>query len=183
MLQPSNPAKMKEDATVYVDKATILIHSQGPRQEFMNMLKAPDPVKAVSGATVIVMQRLDTAMREAGVELDDVVKVVCARYIVSEFVELAAAAKLFNMDTDHAGLALSMAVQNYIKAEAAAGRINMKQLQVQVQIEMRQMDPKTRKEVMAGMAKVQQTGRAYKGGLPQQAPPATALTLTGGQDA
>lgn len=169
MIQPSqgikpSTADFKADYDKYVAKATILIHTQETSDAILQTLTGADPVQRVADASVMVMQRLDGAARTAGIEVQDTVKIFGAKAVVDLVIELGQAAGKFKMDESLAELALSVATQDYIKAEIAAGRINAQKLKVAMEADMRKMPPKMRKDIQGSQQRIQATARKYNHG-------------------
>jgi len=163
MIQPSKE-DLKADGEKYVAKALILLHSPETRDGVVKMLTGPDPVQRVSNVLVMVMQRVDSEARKSNLEVQDVVKAAAARAIVPEIVEIGEAAKLFNLNPDLELLAFSVSLQDYLKAEIKAGRVDSKKLAVTMQADVRSMPPKMRKEVIAAQPRIQQIARKYAHG-------------------
>ena len=166
---PSNvqasQANVKHDFAAYVSRATTLIHAPETTGAIQGMLAGPDPVSKVAAATVMVMQRLDAAARTAGIEVQDAIKVFGAVEVVNMVAELGEAAGKMPVLNQHLKeLALSVAVQDYVKGEVKAGRIDPQRLQVAMQADIRQLPPKQRKEIQDAQIRIQQTARAYNGG-------------------
>lgn len=166
MIRPSNSDKdsVRADHDRYVTKAIKLIHSPETRESVLKMLKGPNPVQRTADVVVGVMQRIDAAARKEGIEIHDSVKVMGANEILNLVIELGEAAKLIDLSKDLKELALSTAVQDYVKAEISAKRINQKALLVAIQRDIRSMPPKERKEIQKAQLRIQQTARKYNGG-------------------
>ena len=163
-VQPST-ANVKHDFDTYVSKATVLIHSPETTGAIQNMLTGRDPVSKVAAATVMIMQRLDSAARAAQVEVQDTVKVFGAVDIVNMVAELGEAAGKFpKFPQKLIELALSVSVQDYVKAEISAGRINGQKLQAQMQADMAKVPAKERQEIQAAQVRILQTAKQYNGG-------------------
>ena len=171
MIKPSQ-SDPKHDFQQYTDKATVLIHAPETRDAVMNLLKPDNPVQCVANATVMIMQRLDSAARAAGIEVQDSIKCFGANSVVRLIVEVGEAGQrfgAFKFDEAHIELALSTAVQDYVKSEVQAGRIDPQRLKVAMDADIRKMPPRQRKEIQSAQIRIQQTARKYNGG--QQAQP------------
>lgn len=173
MMKPTTPqqAAVLSDLKQYVDKGTMLIHSPETRDPVLKMLEGPDPVQKVADATVMIMQRLDAAGRSAGIEVQDAIKIIGAHQLVDQIVEVGEAARKFKLDQDLTHLALSVTIQDYIKIEVSAKRIDPRKLKVALAAEIRQLPPAKRKEVQQSQARIQQIARKYNHGknvTPQQ---------------
>ena len=164
MIQPSN-ATIQHDFDQYVNRATILIHSPQSRKQVLAMLLAgSDPVQRVSDATVMIMHRLDSTARDAGIEVQDAVKVMGAHAIVGLIVEFGNAAKIFNLNDDLSELSLSVAVQDYVRSEVKAGRVDPQKLKVAFDADLRSMPPKFRKEAQLAQQRIPMIARQYNHG-------------------
>lgn len=187
--QPVSPktkpsqADYKGDYERYVSRATILIHSPETRESVLGLLGGKDPVQRVANATVMVMQRIDSASRTSGIEVQDTVKMFAAHEIVKLVIELGEAAGKFKLDESLVELALSVSVQDYIKAEITARRINPQQLKVKMDADIRKLPPEERKEIQKSLQRVQQTARKYSGSMEaSNTPPEAAEPLPSGVD-
>jgi hypothetical protein len=156
---------LQRDFTRYVAKATKVIFSPETRDQVLEMLKTGvDPVQSTANVAVMVMQRVDSAIRSAGQELQDSVRIFAGHEVIKSIAEYAEAAKLFKLNEELQLLATSVAAQDYIKAETKAGRINPKALQVQIQADLRKLPPKERTEILAGAKKTQDIAKRYNQG-------------------
>lgn len=160
-VKPSNAARIKQDFAQYISKASTIINSPQTRSATLETLKGPDPAKQIANTTVLVMQQIDSLSRKSGIEILDTIKVIGAHVIVEQLYQLANAAGLYKLPEEYRMFALSIAVQNYIKAESKTGRINLKQLSVQIQRDMRSMSPEQRKMISKSMQNIPQTAKKY----------------------
>jgi hypothetical protein len=176
MIKPSG-ANYKDDYARYLSKAVDIIHDPKTQPEILKMLSSKDSVQSVANVAVMIMQRIDAAARQSGIEIQDSVKALASAQIVNVVVETGIAAKKFTMDKELIELAISAAVQDYVKGEIASGRMNAKKVQIALQRDMRTMPPKLRKETMETMKRIQHTGRKYNGG---QATPEPKGLIAGG---
>jgi hypothetical protein len=164
MIQQSQ-ADVREDHERYVARATTLIHAPETTAQIQQMLGGGDPVKKIVRASVMIMQRLDTAARQSNLEVHDTVKMFAANEIVGMVAELGEASKKFaKVSPRLLELALSATVQDYIKGEIKAGRINPQKLQTEMQANMRALPEDQRKEAEAAQLRIQQTAREYSRG-------------------
>ena len=167
-LQPTGSTKeeVRKDFIQYTAKATKLIFSPDTREAVLGMLKVAgtDPVKKVADVTVMIMQRVDGLLRQQGLEILDTVKIFAGHEVIKMVAEYAEAAKLFKLNEDLQLLASSLAAQDYVNAEAKAGRINKKILGTQIQADMRKMPEKDRRDIMLGTKKVAEIARKYNNG-------------------
>ena len=152
------------DLQMYIAKGLELISSPQTRQSVLVMLKNGRPVEALAATLVVIMQRLDAAARKKGIETEDVVKIFGAHELAVELAKVGQAARIMNLDEDHVELALSVAVQDYIKGEVAAGRINPGKLQEKLRTGMAQLSPEKRQEAKAAIEKLQLTAKKYSSG-------------------
>lgn len=152
------------DYQMFVAKGLQLISSPETRNSMLTLLKGGDPVNALARALVVILQKMDSAARAKGTEISDLVKMYGAHDLIVELERVAEAANIFNLDKDHVELAFSAAVQNYIKGEIQAGRINPNKLMMQTKAGLNKMKPEERQKVMQSMQRLQQTAQRYNGG-------------------
>jgi hypothetical protein len=160
-VKPSQASRVKQDFAQFVSKASTMINSPQTRQQTLAMLRGSDPARQIARGTVVILQQIDTLSRKSGIEILYTVKVVGAYVIVEQLYQLAAVAGFYKLEEAYRMLALSIAVQDYIKAETQAGRINAKQLAVQVQRDMRAMPPEQRKMLTKSMQASPQVAKRY----------------------
>lgn len=118
-------ASINDDVRKYVNKARILIHDPKTAPAILqSLMSGGDPIASVGHVTVMVMQRIDSASREAGIETKDSVKVIAAFAIIQMLCKIGEASRKFNLDPGQQQLALTAALQEYFKGEIAAKRID-----------------------------------------------------------
>lgn len=164
MLQQSSDTReaMNADVKQYMDKAAMILHDPKTRVTVLQTLKRPDPVKQIAAITVSIMQKLDEMLRQSGIELRDSLKAIGAFVIVADVATFGVEGGAFEkLDKDYVQLAFSIAIQDYVKAEAKAGRINPKALHVAMQADIRRMNPRQRKEIENSMRNLPQIARRY----------------------
>ena len=154
----------KNEYTQYVTKATVLIHAPETRDSILNMIGGADPVQSIANASVMVMQRLDLAARNAGIELQDTVRIFGANQVVHMIAEVGDAAGKFKLPERLLELALSVATQDYVKGEIAAHRIDPKKLGIALQNDMRQLPPNQRKQIQLSQIRIKETAMKYNHG-------------------
>ena len=161
IVQPS-AATIKQDYTSYLSKATTLIHAPETSSSIVNMLAGPDtPQQKVADATVMIMQRIDQAGRQAGVEISDFVRCIAAHAIVQLLDEIGVTAgKLKKMDANMINLSMSIAIQNYFKGEIKAGRIDPQKLKATIQSGIARAPQKTRQQMHQSLAAIQRTAKS-----------------------
>lgn len=140
-----------------------MLHSPQTRDAVLSVLKGKNPVQLVANAVVVVLQKIDNASRKAGIETQDMIKLLAAHEFVSQICEIAEAAKLFALSKDQQELALSVAVQDYVRNEISAGRIDPVRLMAQVEKGMRKLPQKQKAEVFQSINKIKQTASNYQG--------------------
>lgn len=161
---PSPTDNAKNDYAQYLSKGMEILHSRETRGAIISLLSGnKTPVQRVANAAVVVLQKVDGAARSKGLEIQDATKLFAAYEIVKQICEIADAARLFTLDDQHQNLALSVAVQDYVRAEIAAGRIDPARLNAQITQGMRKLTPEQRSEVDSSIKTIQQTGAKYRG--------------------
>jgi len=152
------------DVGKYVNKATMLIHSKETSDAVLQSLAGKDPVKSVASLTVMVMQRLDSVAREAGVETKDSVKVIGAHAIVEMLCELGTVANKFKITEEYKQLAFSVALQDYFKSEIQSGRIDPVKFKESLNSYLKDKPPSFLKEIQGVAAKIPALAQKYNQG-------------------
>lgn len=161
-IQPSTGG-LKEDMQQWMAKAMQIVHSKDTRGKIMMMLQssAKDPVQAVANVTTSVMQQVDMITRRAGIEVDDGVKFAGAHELIGQVEEIARMGRLFSLDQRHQELALSVAVQDYVKGEIAAKRIDPYKLQAKIKAGVQAMSPKDKIVMEQSVKRLADTSKSY----------------------
>lgn len=159
-------AESKEDYERFVALGLELISSPKTRRSMETVLATGDPVQALANALGAILRKIDSASRVRGIEVDDHVKLFAAFELLQRLHDVGKAIGKMDLDKDHLELAFAVAVQDYIKDEIAAGRIDPEELQRTTKRGMEEMTPEQRNGVKESMARLQQTGQKYSGGQP-----------------
>ena len=160
----ASQADPKADKNQYVAKALAMIHDPAVCNNIIGMLAGSNPVQQVAAATVMVMERIDAASRSAGTEVQDTVKMYAVNDIIKAVADLGEAAGKFRLNSDLLLLTLTVCVQNYVKAEVKAGRIDPQKLQAKVQSDMKLLPQKDQIEARNSQMKIAQIARVYNNG-------------------
>jgi hypothetical protein len=155
------------DLQMYIAKGLELMSSKQTAQSMLVILKGigpGKPVEKLANALVVLLQKLDAGARQTGVEVLDSVKVIGANDLIRELAKTAAAANIFHLDENHIELAYSVAVQDYVKSEVKAGRVNPGKLLATMQERVKKMPPKEKQEMAMALKRIQATAANYKGG-------------------
>lgn len=155
---------LNNDLHQYIAKGLQIISSPDTRDSIVTILKNGDPVSALANALVIVVQKLDMASRKKGVEVADFVKLLGATELLKALTNVMKNAGIADLDKKHQALAMALAMQNYQRAEIAAGRTNPAKLEQQQNLMRSKLSPKMLKNVETGARVVQETALQYKGG-------------------
>ena len=165
MIQVSKNS-MDQDYKQWRTKAMMIVHGRKTRDDILNLLRIKDPVSATAELTVQIVEKMDAAMRKEGVEVDDAVKLFGAKEVIRQLAEVAESAKVFEMSDDLQDLTLAVAVQEYIKREIKAGRVDPRKIRSESLANIKKMPPKLRREMDEGYRKVQGTAAKYRRMIP-----------------
>lgn len=163
---PTSPSTkpMGLDYQMFVAKGLDLISGQQTRKDILVLLKAGKPVESLANTLVVVLQKLDIAARKKGTEVHDYVKIIGANELLQELAKIAKAARIFDLDKDHLELAFSLAIQDYVKTEIQAGRIDGAKLYQTMQQNVKKMAPKDKQEMDLAIQRIAATAKKYNGG-------------------
>ncbi|MEA1992214.1 MAG: hypothetical protein U9N58_08485 [Thermodesulfobacteriota bacterium] len=179
---------MEEDLDKFITKGTMLIHSPETRNQILSLLQGRNPVESVASALVITVKKLDEVSRREGLEVNDSVKLKGSEELISQIIEVGKAADtLKDFDDDKKELAYSLGVQEYIKGEIQAGRINKQALAEEIKTAMEELPEESRKELDTQLKRINKTSELYgsSGGKtnkpPTNQPPPSPSGLMAGQ--
>lgn len=164
--QPVSPSKrpLQDDYAQFVARGLEMISSQEASQGILQLLKSGRPVESLADTAVMVVRKLDEGARSKGIEVQDTVKVLGTYELITELANVAKAAKIFDLDKDHVELAFSVAVQEYIKQEISAGRVDGNKLKAELDVGAGKLKPEEREAMNESMQRVAMTAERYAGG-------------------
>lgn len=169
--QNADPAKVQADAHKLVTRGLELLHSKQTRDKIIQSLKdSTDPVQGVADQAKAIIQRADSMTRTDGIEISPISKITGGKDLVDEIAELAEAAGLGPMDEDDRELSHSVSMQDYIKEEIAAGRIDPAELQAGVAESMGGLDKEGMEAANQQMLKLNKTAMRRKERMGEQPP-------------
>lgn len=145
---------MKKEHDIYLAEGRKIINGKD-RDRITQMLQGKNKVKLVAKVIVWVMQKLDNVARKEGIEVDDGVKATVAQTLFEEIIEVWR----IEMTDDQKELCFSVIVQDYVKGEVAAGRIDPDKLKAQTERAVREMPPEQQQKVKESLARIQQTAK------------------------
>ena len=166
------PEEVESQKNRMVTMGLEMLHAPQTRDKIIDAMMQPHPVDGVKNGVVSLMQRTDEAMRKEGVQISGQAKVDSAVELVGEVSELSNAigAKL---DDKEIRLALSLALQDYVKPEIEAGRIDPQEAKAGIAQAMQNMSPEQRKTVNDQSLEINASAEAMRSGvIPAPAPPA-----------
>lgn len=150
--------KLLVDTKKFVIKGTKLINSPQSRDQIIASLKTGNPLESVANTTVSIVQRLDEASRQAGDEVNDLVRIQGAHELLNQIADIGVASGAFNkLSQEQITTSFSVAVQNYIKTEIQAGRIDPKALEAEVTKNIKNMPPDEQQVLQNQISTINQT--------------------------
>jgi hypothetical protein len=170
------PEELEAQKNRMVTMGIEMLNSPQTRDKIINSMMQPHPVDGVKNGVLAVMQRTDEAMRKEGVQIFGQAKLDSAVELVGEVSEISEAigAKLDDKDIR---LALSLAIQDYMKPEIEAGRIDAQEAKAGIATAMQNMSPEERKITNDQTLEIDQSAQAMRSGaIPGPSPPAVAPT-------
>jgi len=160
-LDPRQQAAIESQHEQYLAKGMEMIHSPQTRDSILELLRASDPVDALSKTLVMVLHKVDEAARSANLEVEDAAKLMGASELLTQLYEIGEAAKIMKLMPDEIHLALAAGIQNYVKDEVVAGRINPQKLAETMKKNLSLLSPKEKADSLLALKKIEQTGKEY----------------------
>lgn len=167
--QGETPEKFKAQAHQLVTRGIELLHAPQTRDDIVAALKnSPNPVEGIANQAKAIIQKVDSISRKEGIELDLQAEMFGGKDLVAEIAEIAEAATGIVIDEDDRQLAFSVSVQNYLKEEIAAGRVDPEELKAGAQQALSQMPKEGQEAANNEMLKIDATAERLKSGQGQQ---------------
>lgn len=169
-LDPSqDKAKVEADAHRLVTRGIQLLNSPGVSDSVVNSLKnSPNIVQGVADQARAIIQRIDAATRKEGVELNAESKIYGGMGIVAEIAEIASASGAGELDEDDKELAFSVSVQDYLKEEIAAGRLDPEELKSGLVKSLQGMSKEDMETANQAMLRINSAAERLKGKQPEE---------------
>lgn len=161
---PEQEQKLQEDLQKFINKGTILVHSEQSRDKIIKMLTTGNPLEAVANTTVMVMQRLDKAARDAGQEVHDYVKLQAAVDLTGQVAEVGAASGTIpQLSEEELQTSLSVGIEKFLKGEIEAGRVDPEGLKAELGRGISQMPPEQQMGLDKQLRTINQTAMQSQG--------------------
>jgi hypothetical protein len=164
-LPPEDRQKIQEDSMKFVNKGTMMIHSEQSRDQILEMIgSGQNPLESVADATVMVVQRVDEAARQAGEEVHDMVKLQAAIDLTEQIAEVGAASgKIPELSPEQLNTSLSVGIQKFLQGEIEAGRIDPEGLKAELTQGIKQMPREQQLGLHKELQGINQTALASTG--------------------
>lgn len=164
--------KVAEEIDKYLINAMELLHSEKTRDSMFELIMSkPDPIESMSDAVTLILNRLDTDIRRAGIEVSDAARLASSFEITAQVIELAVSSGELEEPTEEEGyLVLAVAMEKYIKGEIEAGRMDKDKLAAEVNQMIQYMDPEEKEAMIESMEKMDQTVKKRAGKMPLSSP-------------
>jgi hypothetical protein len=164
LAEEPNKGTLQGDTHRIVTRGLELIHVPQTRDQVINALKtSPNPVQGVADQTVALIQRIDSLSRQEGKEINMEAKLFGGKELVDEIAELSEAAGAGALDDDDKDLATTVAVQDYLKGEIKAGRVDPEELKAVMTEQMGSLDKEQLEAANQQMIKIDATNDRLQG--------------------
>ena len=164
MFGKENSQKVEGDINQFISKGMKLLHSEQTRDGVLKVLQSqPNKLQAVSDAIVPIVQKIDSSARTAGGEIHDMIKLQGTAELAQQVIEIGEASGAVDKFTpEETQTALAITVQDYLKGEISAGRIDPNILQQEMNKGLGQLPPKDQEQINQSMQTIDQTAESYK---------------------
>lgn len=154
-----SPEQAQLEGRKLVAKAKIILHQQGTFDQVIKLLelKGSRPEQLVAHVCVMLIQLLDATARKEKVEIDDRAHVYGAYGLCAEIGDLAKEQHIFTLSGLQLGLAIGLTIQDYLKGEIAAGRIDKDALAADFYKAIRMMPHKEQMSIHQQMLQINKT--------------------------
>ena len=165
-------AMIEEETKEYILNAMNLLHSEKTRDNIFDMiLSKPDPVESISDVIVLILNRIDASIKNAGKKVSDAARLASTFEITTQVIEIAVASgELEEPTEEESTLVLAVAVEKYIKKEIKEGRMDPQKLAAEVDEMMKRMDPEEKEAMLHSMDSINNTVKERAGKSPAYSP-------------
>lgn len=165
-------AMIEEETKEYILNAMNLLHSEKTRDNIFDMiLSKPDPVESMSDVIVLILNRIDASIKNAGKKVSDAARLASTFEITTQVIEIAVASgELEEPTEEESTLVLAVAVEKYIKKEIKEGRMDPQKLAAEVDEMMKRMDPEEKEAMLHSMDSINNTVKERAGKSPAYSP-------------
>jgi len=167
-LEPGDPKKVEEDKHKLVVRAMEIMNSPKTRDIISdNLRKSQQQVKTVAETAQHIVHKIDTAAAKKNIDIDFQAKIEGGIEIIQEISEIAEAVGK-PLQEDDKELAYSLAIQDYLKEEIRAGRIDKDELEKYAKDGLQNLDPEGMEAANEQMGRIDHAAMRVTGKLPPE---------------
>lgn len=165
-LQEQDPGQIQADAHRIVTRGMEILHGPDTKDSIAAAIQASsDPVTGVADLAKSIMQKIDLISRQEGIEINVLSKINGSKELVNEIAELAEDRGAPVMDEADRELAWSVSMQDYVKEEIAAGRLDPAELEQGVMESMKSLDKEGMEAANQEMIRLDETATRRKANM------------------
>lgn len=115
---------------MFMANGMSIIYDKTTSKKIINQIvKSPDPIEAISDATLNVIEKLESSAGASKIKIQDTVLIQGSNALMGEIIGLAEAAGMEPLSDEQKYQAFSLAVSKYIQRALKSGKITPEQLQ------------------------------------------------------
>lgn len=131
MPNEKKPVETNEDPQydIFITNGMSIIYDSATSKKLINQIvKSPDPIEAVSDATLNVVGKLESSAESSKIKIQDSVLIQGSNALMGEIIGLAEAAGMEPLSDEQKYQAFSLAVSKYIQRALKSGKMTQEQL-------------------------------------------------------
>jgi len=134
LVEPKANEQDQAQYDMFMANGMSIIYDKTTSKKIINQIvKSPDPVEAVSDATLSVVEKLESSAGASKIKIQDAVLIQGSNALMGEIIGLAEAAGMEPLSDEQKYQAFSLAVSKYIQRALKSGKITPEQLKAMSQ--------------------------------------------------
>jgi len=129
LVEPKANEQDQAQYDMFIANGMSIIYDKTTSKKIINQIvKSPDPIEAISDATLNVIEKLESSAGSSKIKIQDAVLIQGSNALMGEIIGLAEAAGMNPLSDEQKYQAFSLAVSKYIQRALKSGKITPEQL-------------------------------------------------------
>ena len=134
LVEPKANEQDQAQYDMFIANGMSIIYDSATSKKIINQIvKSPDPIEAVSDATLSVVEKLESSAEASKIKIQDSVLIHGSNALMGEIIGLAEAAGMNPLSDEQKYQAFSLAASKYIQRALKSGKITPEQLKAMSQ--------------------------------------------------
>ena len=127
--QQELPPESQEQFDLFIINGMNIIHNEKASKSILNVIsKSQDPIKAIAGETVKIVDRIATDAAKNGLALSNDVLVHGGNFLMGEIINVAETAGMQKMTDEEKSASFELATAQYLDESVKSGKVSPEQM-------------------------------------------------------